>query len=311
MNDILLAIIQALFVFAVAPLITGIIRKLKAYAQSRRGPPVLQPYYDLAKLFHKDSVVSKDASWVTAVAPYVCIAAMFAAALLIPTFVSDSMGFAGDLIVVVYLFAMARLFMALAALDAGSTFGGMGSSREMFVSAIIEPTILLAIFTSALIAGSTNLSVISTSLATSGADLLRPSLFLAFAAFFVAILAENARIPIDNPSTHLELTMIHEGMLLEYSGRQLAMMEWASMTKLVLFMTIAWNAFFPWGIATSLDAASIIVGVVVLIVKLMTLAIAIALIESSMAKMRLFRLPNLLTGSFLLAFLAVMTYFVL
>ncbi len=311
MNNVLVAVIQALFVLAIAPLITGIIRKLKAYAQSRRGPPVLQPYYDLAKLFHKDSVVSKDASWITSVTPYVCLAAMFAAALLIPAFISDSMGFAGDLIVVVYLFAMARLFMSLAALDAGSTFGGMGSSREMFVSAVIEPTILLAIFTSALIAGSTDLSVISSAIATSGIDLLAPALFLAFAAFFVAILAENARIPVDNPSTHLELTMIHEGMLLEYSGRQLAMMEWASMTKLVLFMTIAWSAFFPWGIATSLDAASVLLGVTVLIVKLLALAVAIALIESSMAKTRLFRLPNLLTGSFLLAFLAVMTYFVL
>lgn len=311
MNDVLLAVIQALFLFAIAPLITGIIRKLKAHAQSRRGPPVLQPYYDLAKLLRKDSVVSKDASWITAIAPYVCIAAMFAAALLIPAFVSDSIGFAGDLIVVVYLFAMARLFMALSALDAGSTFGGMGSSREMFVSAIIEPTILLAIFTSALIAGATDLATISQRLATSGANLIRPSLFLAFAAFFAAILAENARIPVDNPSTHLELTMIHEGMLLEYSGRQLALMEWASMTKLALFMTIAWSAFFPWGIATSLDPTSIATGVVVLIVKLLALAVAIALIESSMAKMRLFKLPNLLTASFLLAFLAVMTYFVL
>ncbi|MCX6653310.1 MAG: NADH-quinone oxidoreductase subunit H [Methanomassiliicoccales archaeon] len=311
MNDVLLSIIQSLSLLLLAPLVTGIIRKLKAWMQSRRGPPVLQPYYDLAKLFQKDSVVSKEASWVTTIAPYVCVLAVLAAALLIPVFVSESMGFMGDLIVIVYLLAMARLFMALAALDAGSTFGGMGSSREMLVSSIIEPTILLAIFTTALLTGTTNLAGISRDLATSGLDLVRPSLFLAFAAFFIAILAENARVPVDNPATHLELTMIHEGMLLEYSGKQLALMEWSSMTKLILFMTIAWNAFLPWGIATEVAPLPIVLGILVFVAKILVMAFAIALLESSMSKMRLFRLPNLLTGSFMLAFLAVMSYYVL
>ena len=311
MIEILFAIMQAAFILALAPLITGLIRKFKARMQSRRGPPIWQPYYDLAKLFRKNSVASKDASWVSAIAPYVCMAAMVIAALMVPVFITESLGFLGDLIVVVYLFAMARLFMALAAMDAGSTFGGMGSSREMMISSIIEPAILLAIFTTALLTGTTNLGLISKELATSGADFVRPSLFLAFAAFFIATLAENARLPFDNPATHLELAMVHEGMLLEYSGKQLALMEWSSMTKLLLFMAIGWNAFLPWGIATSVEAGAIAIGILVFIAKVLLLVIAIALIESSIAKLRLFRLPNLLTVSFMLAFLAVLSFYIL
>jgi formate hydrogenlyase subunit 4 len=292
-------------------LVTGIIRKVKAVLQSRQGPPILQPYYDLQKLFRKSSVVSSDASWVSIITPYVCMAAMVVAALLVPVFVTASFGSLGDLIVVVYLFATARFFMALAALDAGSTFGGMGSSREMMISSIIEPAILLAIFSAALITGTTDLAGISQVLVVGGYDLVRPTLFLAFAAFFIATLAENARIPFDNPATHLELTMIHEAMLLEYSGKKLALMEMASMTKLVLFIAIAWSAFFPFGMATEVAILPVAIGLIAFLVKLLLFALAIALIESSMSKMRLFRLPNLLTGSFILAFLAVMSFYIL
>jgi formate hydrogenlyase subunit 4 len=306
-----LALIQTVMLLALAPLLTGLIRKLKAWMQSRRGPPVYQPYLDLAKLMRKGSVVSEDASWLTAITPYVCLISLVVAALLVPAFVTESFGFLGDLIVLVYLFAMARFFMALAALDAGSTFGGMGSSREMLVSSLIEPAILLAFFTMALLTGTTSLVSVSNVLATSGTSLIGPALLLAFAAFFIAILAENARIPVDNPSTHLELTMIHEAMLLEYSGKDLALMEYSSMVKLTLFITIAWSAFLPWGIATQVTAPDIAVGVVIFLAKLLALAIIIAILESTMAKLRLFRLPNLLTGAFILAFLAVMSYFVL
>jgi formate hydrogenlyase subunit 4 len=292
-------------------LVTGIIRKVKAVLQSRQGPPILQPYYDLQKLFRKSSVVSSDASWVSIITPYVCMAAMVVAALLVPVFVTASFGSLGDLIVVVYLFATARFFMALAALDAGSTFGGMGSSREMMISSIIEPAILLAIFSAALITGTTDLAGISQVLVVGGYDLVRPTLFLAFAAFFIATLAENARITFDNPATHLELTMIHEAMLLEYSGKKLALMEMASMTKLVLFIAIAWSAFFPFGMATEVAILPVAIGLIAFLVKLLLFALAIALIESSMSKMRLFRLPNLLTGSFILAFLAVMSFYIL
>jgi formate hydrogenlyase subunit 4 len=311
MADYLLIVLQAALLLALAPFVTGLIRKVKALLQSRRGPPLMQPYYDLAKLFRKGSVVSRDASWVTAITPYVCMASMAAAALLVPAFLAETLGFVGDLIALVYLFAMMRFFMALAAMDAGSTFGGMGSSREMLVSSLIEPAILLAFFSVALLTGTTSLELVSEAIATSGADLVGPALLLAFAAFVIALLAENARVPVDNPATHLELTMIHEGMLLEYSGKDLALMEYASMTKLALFITVAWSAFLPWGMATELTAGALALGLVVFVVKFALLAVLIAVIESSMAKLRLFRLPNLLAGAFILAFLAVMSYFVL
>jgi formate hydrogenlyase subunit 4 len=279
--------------------------------QSRRGPGIFQPYNDLYKLFRKDSVVSRDASWVFKVTPYVCMAAVLVAALMVPAFVTRSLGFVGDLIMVVYMLGMMRFFMALAALDAGSAFGGMGSSREMTLSAIAEPTMLLSIFTLALIAGTTSLGDISSQLALHGPELVRPSLFLAFAALFIAMLAENARIPVDNPATHLELTMIHEGMILEYSGKQLALMELSAMAKLSLFLAILASVFMPWGIATTADAASIAAGIAVLLAKMLIMAAAIAYIESSTTKMRLFRVPNLLTVSFTLGLLAVMSYYIL
>ena len=311
MVDVALALIQTALLLALAPLLTGVVRKLKAWMQSRRGPPVYQPYLDLAKLMRKGSVVSEDASWLSTITPYVCLVSILVATLLVPVFVTETFGFLGDLIVLVYLFAMARFFMALAALDAGSTFGGMGSSREMLVSALIEPAILLSFFTVALLTGTTSLVSVTSVIASSGASLIGPALLLAFAAFLIAILAENARVPVDNPSTHLELTMIHEAMLLEYSGKELAVMEYSSMVKLVLFMTIAWNAFLPWGVATELTASAIALGIIVFLVKVLVMAAVIAIIESSMAKSRLFRLPNLLTMAFILAFLAVMSYFVL
>jgi formate hydrogenlyase subunit 4 len=306
-----LIVSQAAFIVAIAPLITGVIRKMKAIMQSRRGPGILQPYYDLYKLFRKESVVSKDASWIFSLTPYVCIGAVLVGALMVPAFVTLSLGFVGDLIMVVYMLGMMRFFMALAALDTGSAFGGMGSSREMTLSAIAEPTMLLSILTLALIAGTTSLGDISSQLALHGPELVRPSLFLAFAALFIATLAENARVPVDNPSTHLELTMIHEGMILEYSGKNLALMELASMAKLSMFLAILASVFIPWGIATTTDAASIALGIVALLAKMLAMAAVIAYIESSTSKMRLFRVPNLLTVSFTLGLLAVMSYYIL
>jgi formate hydrogenlyase subunit 4 len=305
------ALLQALAMLGLAPLIIGIIRKVKARFQSRRGASIWQPYYDLAKLFHKGSTVSDNVTWIFRITPYVALASVGVAALLVPFFTTFSLGFVGDLIVVVYLLALFRFFMVLAGLDAGSTFGGMGSSREMMISSIVEPTMLLAIFTMALITGSTNLSSISFTLATGGAEMIHPALLLAAAAFFYSLLAENSRVPFDNPSTHLELTMIHEGMLLEYSGKQLAIMELASWTKLMLFSAILANVFFPWGIATDLSALGLVIGIVVILVKVILVALMVAVIESGMSKMRLFRLPNLLTVSFTLSVLAVMSYYIL
>jgi formate hydrogenlyase subunit 4 len=307
----ILELVQFALILAIAPLITGTIRKTKALFQSRQGPSIFQPYYDLRKLFSKGSVVSRDASWVFNIAPYVCIGAMTVAALLVPVFVTSTFGFLGDLIVLVYLLAMVRFFMALAALDTGSTFGGMGSSREMYISSIVEPTMLLSIFAMALLAGTTSLGTISERIASTGMDLVAPSLFLAAAAFFVAMLAENARVPFDNPSTHLELTMIHEAMVLEYSGKQLALMELTSMIKLMVFLTVLSNIFFPWGIAVTATPETVVIGVITFLLKITLLAVVIALIESSVAKLRLFRLPNLLTVAFTLALLAVMAFYIL
>ncbi len=303
--------LQVILIVVVAPLFTGIIRKLKALMQSRRGPGIFQPYYDLYKLFQKESVISKHTSWVFRITPYVCMTSALVAALLVPVFITRSLGFVGDLVVFIYLLAMARFFMALAALDAGSAFGGMGSSREMAISALAEPTMLLSIFAIALLAGTTSLGDISARLALSGLGLLSPSLFLAAAAFFIVMLAENARLPIDNPSTHLELTMIHEAMLLEYSGKQLALMELSSMVKLTLFFAVLSSVFMPWGIATDVTPVAIAIGLAAFLAKALILAGAIALIESSMAKMRLFRVPNLLTMSFTVALLAIISYYIL
>ncbi|QLH75690.1 MAG: respiratory chain complex I subunit 1 family protein [Methanomassiliicoccales archaeon] len=294
-----------------SPLMIGIIRKVKAWFQSRKGPSVVQPYYDIIKLFSKETIVPDQASWVYRVAPYVGLASVVVAGLLVPFFTTRSLGFVGDLIVVIYLLALFRFFMVLAGLDTGSTFGGMGSSRELMISAIVEPTMLMAIFTMALITGTTTLSSISEALAVNGLELVRPALFLATAAFFISLLAENARIPFDNPATHLELTMVHEGMILEYSGKDLAFMEMASWMKLMLFSTILSNVFIPWGVATDLSLVAIAIGLTAILVKVLLISLVVALIESGMAKMRLFRIPNLLTMSFILALLAVTSYYIL
>lgn len=304
-------VLQTILLVAIAPLITGIIRKVKAYLQSRTGPSVVQPYRDLWKLFSKGSVVSKDASWVFTLTPYVCMSAILVAALLVPVVYARAFGFVGDLIVLIYLLSMMRFFMALAALDTGSAFGGMGSSREMYISSIVEPTMLLSIFAMALVAGTTSLGDIADGIATGGWDLVAPTLLLAAAAFFIATLAENARVPFDNPATHLELTMIHEAMLLEYSGKQLALMEISSMTKLIIFLAILSNVFFPWGIATDLTVLSLAGGLLAFLMKVLVLAVVIAIIESATAKMRLFRLPNILTVAFILSLLAVMSFYIL
>jgi formate hydrogenlyase subunit 4 len=310
-TDMILSVLQVLLLLAIAPLVTGIIRKIKAYAQQRQGASIFQPYRDIAKYFHKDSVVSRETSWIFSVTPYISMAAVLIAALLVPVFVTRTLGFVGDLIVVVYLLGTVRFFTALAALDAGSAFGGMGSSREMMVSSIVEPTMLLSIFAMGLISGTTSLGSIAGALSVSGIDLVRPGLFLASAAFFISTIAENARVPIDNPTTHLELTMIHEGMILEYSGKKLGLMEFSSMVRLVLYFTILSNVFFPWGIANDLSALSLGIGLAAILVKVLFLALIIAIIESSISKLRLFRLPNLLTVSFTLALLAVMSFYIL
>lgn len=311
MLSIAIVILQIFIIIALAPLLSGIIKKIKAFFQIRKGPGVLQPYYDIAKLLQKDSVVSQNVSWLFHAAPIISFAAVLTAGLLIPIFITElPFGFAGDLIAVVYLFALARFFIALASLDAGSSFGGMGGSREMFVAALVEPALMLSIFAVALNVGSTNLSYISQTVSAMGIDALSPYQILAFVALFIIAIAETGRIPVDNPATHLELTMIHEAMILEYSGKQLAIVELGAMMKQLLVFSLLANIFFPWGIATGAGLAAILIALLVYAVKIVILGATMAMVETSTAKWRLFRLPELLSVSLMLSFLAIVSFII-
>jgi formate hydrogenlyase subunit 4 len=303
-------IAQAALVLALAPGLVGVVRWLKARLQSRRGAPPWQPYYELRKLFGKEVVVSSHASWLFRLAPYVVFASTAAAACLVPALaVERPLDGVGDLLVVVYLLLLGTVFLALAGLDPGSAFGGMGSSREMTVAALAEPTVALAIFALALSAGSTNLGQIVARTLDDPAAALSPGHLLAFAALFVVMLAESGRLPVDNPATHLELTMIHEAMVLEYSGRYLALIEWAAALKLLVFFALLGNLFVPWGVAVTAGPVALAVALTSLLIKLAVLAVVVALLETRVAKLRLFRVPELLSVSFVLALLAVTSSF--
>jgi formate hydrogenlyase subunit 4 len=308
-----LVIIQLVMLLALSPFIIGLIRKVKARLQCRQGAGVLQPYADLAKLFHKQPVISSTTSWIFTATPYIVFASTLAAGLLVPIFVSQNpFNFAGNVIALVYLLALGTFFLILAGLDAGSTFGGMGSSREAIVATLAEPAMMLSIFAIALTAGSTNLSTIVHKTALmEGIITAPPPHLMALVAFFVVVLAETGRVPVDNPATHLELTMIHEAMLLEYSGRYLALLEWAAGIKLVVFLSVIANVFAPWGIATSVTPASVAIGMIVYVVKVSALAVLIGMIESMFAKLRLFRVPELLGAAFILSLLALVFFYTL
>ena len=310
LNNILIEAVQILLVSLGSPLLAGCLRKLKARLQGRRGSPVFQPYADLRKLFIKEVVISETTSWLFRFTPYLLAATMLFSALLVPGLTTQTpMGGSGNIIVLMYLFLLGTFFLALAGLDGGSAFGGMGSSREMAIAALAEPTVMIAIFAISLRAGTTSLNEIIQRTATDALLALNPGHLLAFAAFFIVMLAETGRLPIDNPATHLELTMIHEAMILEYSGRYLALVEWASYMKLFLFLTLLSNLFFPWGVALSLSPVALVIAFASLISKLAIFAIAIAVLETSVAKLRLFRVPELLSGSFILALMAVVSFF--
>jgi formate hydrogenlyase subunit 4 len=309
--DVVLAAIQVLVVAAGAPLLVGALRALKARLVGRRGPRVLQPYADLAKLFRKEAVVSTTTSWIFRTTPYVLFSTMAVAALIVPLLLArPALGFAG-LVLLTYLFVLGTFFLALAGLDAGSAFGGMGSSREVAVAALAEPTVMVAILALALRAETTNLGGIVERLARDPLLAANPGHLLAFSALFIVMLAETGRLPVDNPATHLELTMIHEAMVLEYSGHYLALVEWAAAMKLFLFMTLLANLFLPWGMAATAAPFAILGGLLVFAAKLILLTVALALLETSVAKLRLFRVPELLAGSFALALLSVLSVFLL
>jgi formate hydrogenlyase subunit 4 len=307
--QILIEVIQLLVVGLGAPLLIGLVRRVKARLQGRRGAGVLQPYADLRKLLAKEAVVSDTTSWIFRFTPYLLAATMLLSALLIPLLTTQTpLGFIGNIIVLMYLFLLGTFFLALAGLEAGSAFGGMGSSREMAVAALAEPTVMIAIFAIALHVGNTGLDEIVRRGASDSLLLLSPGHLLAFVAFFIVALAETGRLPVDNPATHLELTMIHEAMVLEYSGRHLMLIEWAAGMKLLIFLSLLSNLFFPWGVALTVTPFTLAGALVALILKVGALAIGIAAMETAVAKLRLFRLPALLSGSFALALLAVISF---
>ncbi len=313
LQAITLVVAQTIVLLAVSPFIVGLISKLKARLQLRRGASVFQPYADLAKLFRKQPVVSTTTSWIFTATPYIVFASTLAAGLLVPIFVSSTpLNFAGNIIALVYLLALGTFFLMLAGLDAGSAFGGMGSSREAIVASLTEPAMILSIFAIALTKGSTNLSTIVHKTALLEGIVTDPSPYLmALAALFIVAIAETGRVPVDNPATHLELTMIHEAMILEYSGRYLALIEWAAGMKLVVFLSLIANVFAPWGIATTLAPAAMGIGLVAYLLKIAGLAVLIGTMECMFAKLRLFRVTDLLGVAFILALLGLVFYYIL
>ncbi len=306
-----LVLLQALLYAVLGPLLVGWVRKVKALLQNRRGAPVLQPYRDLRKLLVKETRVAHTASPLFRAAPYIVFVSTWLGAATVPLIAVDLPTAAiADIIVLVGLLALGRFFLALAGMDVGTAFGGMGASREMLVSALAEPAMLMAIFTLAMGAHSTNLStVIGHQLADGLA--LRPSILFALGGLTLVAIAETGRIPVDNPATHLELTMIHEAMLLEYSGRHLALMEWAAQIKLVLYGALIANIFFPWGIGESFSPGSLALGIGAIVAKLLLLGGALAIAESVLAKMRLFRAPAFLNLALLLSLLGLLSHVIL
>ncbi len=310
MTGYLLEALQLALTLALAPGLVGLVRWLKARLQNRRGAPPWQPYFEMRKLFGKEVVMSRNASWLFRLAPYLIFASSAAVALFVPVLVTPlPFDWGGDLLVVVYLLLLGTFFLALAGLDPGTAFGGMGASREMTVAAIAEPAVALAIFALALTAGSTNLGRIVAGVLSDPTVAVSPGHLLAFAALFIVTLAETGRLPVDNPSTHLELTMIHEAMVLEYSGRYLALVEWASWLKLTIFASLLANLFVPWGVAVAVTPTALLVALGAWALKLVALGVVIAVVETRVAKLRLFRVPELLSVSFVLALLATTSSF--
>ena len=297
-------ILQLVLVPVLAPMGVGLVNLLKAKLQRRQGPPIIQPYRNLWKLLHKDEVISHDASPVFRIAPFIVFSVTLIVGASIPLFGSFLALPTGDLITIVYLLALGTFFLALAGMDTGSAFGGFGSSREMTMSALAEGSFILSLLVLVLMAGTTNLAGISQFISGNYGHFLTPIL-LALAGFLVVLLAETSRFPFDNADTHLELTMIHEAMLLEYSGKRLALMEWAAANKLMIFAALASNMFFPIGIAATASAGAVLVALLALAAKLVVVYVAVALLESSIAKYRFFRLPDLLMIAFILNIFAI------
>ena len=311
LEGILAQFTAMLLALAMAPLLMGWVNVCRAWLQNRRAPPLLQPFRALHKLFWKESVVAHGATAMYRIAPYVVFSCMLLAAMIIPTISTNlPLAPAADAIALVGLFALARLFISLAAMDVGTAFGTLGARREMLIGFLAEPAFLMVLFTASLISNSTSLATIVSSVTHRELTIL-PSLAFAGVAFTMVSLAENARIPVDNPATHLELTMIHEALLLEYSARHLALMEWAAALKLFAYSCAGLALFLPWGIAEANDRVALLWAVPALAAKLAAGGFALALIETILAKMRIFRVPEFLATAFLLGVLALLVHLLL
>jgi len=302
---------QMLLVLLLSPLLTGFVRKLKARLLRRQGPPLLQPYRDLIRLMRKEVVLADNASWLFRVIPYFVFAATWIAASLVPTFRSGLLfSWSADLIAIIAVLASARFALALAGLDVGTSFGGIGSSREVMIASLAEPAMLMIVFAIALIAGSTQLSTMAAFMNSPEVG-LRVSLGLALIALIIVAIAENARIPVDNPATHLELTMVHEAMVLEYSGRHLALIELSAALKLLLYISLIACLFAPWGLSSPAAGPwELTVGAVAYVAKLAAGGALLAVFETVIAKMRVFRLPGFIGAALMLALLATLLRFV-
>jgi formate hydrogenlyase subunit 4 len=300
--------LQFAVALAAAPLLTGWVNQWRAWLQNKSAPSLLQPYRVLHKLFHKESVVARDASPLFRVAPYVVFGCMALACGIVPALSIDlPLAPAADAIALVGLFALARVFISLAAMDIGTAFGTLGARREMLIGFLAEPALLMTIFSASLITHSTSLANMVHTLAHARFAIY-PSMAFAGIAFTIVSLAENARVPVDNPATHLELTMVHEALVLEYSGRHLALIEWAASLKLFAYSCIGLALFFPWGVAEVKDPLALVTAIPVLALKMAIGGFSLALIETVSAKMRIFRVPEFLATAFLLAVIGLLVH---
>jgi formate hydrogenlyase subunit 4 len=310
-ESILAQILAMAVALAGAPLLSGWVNQCRAWLQNRRAPPLTMPFRTLHKLFWKESVIAHDASPIFRIAPYIVFGCMLLASMIIPTLSTNvPLAPAADAIALVGLFGIARLFISLAAMDIGTAFGTLGARREMLIGFLAEPAFLMVLFTASLISNSTSLATTVSTLAHREFSIL-PSLAFAGLAFSMVSLAENARVPVDNPATHLELTMIHEALILEYSGRHLALLEWASALKLFAYACAGLAIFFPWGIAETGDALGLVLALPALGAKLAVGGLALAIVETILAKMRIFRVPEFLATAFLLGVLALLVHLLL
>ena len=311
MIDVFFQLAQFLVVLFISPMFVAWIRMLKCWSQGRASAGLLQPYRDILKLFRKDAVIAENASQIFRMTPYIVFGATLTAGLLIPTFYAGlPFSSSADVIALVAIFALARFFIALAGMDVGTAFGGMGSSREMMISALAEPAMLMVVFTLSLVSKSTSISNIVQSVIQSGIY-LRPSMIFALLAFILVVFAETGRIPVDNPATHLELTMIHEGMILEYSGWYLALMEWAHMMKVFILCSLGLALFFPYGISLGGEFAGLAVALAAFALKMAAIGLMITLMETGLAQMRIFRVPEFLGSAFIFATIGMISFFTL